>query len=112
MRDVENWFETEGSAQRKQRLVVITQSDREPLEKICKALGRIGIRKRPIFRGSTAYNAVLPLEESAKFIKFFKPRVKTAKALRDLEDLEKRILEPAKHLVKSRRRAREILLSG
>ena len=71
----------------------------------------LGIERCPISRTTNGYNLQLTIEESAKFVKFFKGRVKTAKALRDLEELERLILGPAKHLRPERRRAREILLS-
>ncbi len=92
--------------------ILFSQKDRRPLEEICKVLRReLGIERCPITHMSSGYNLQLPIEESAKFVKFFKGRVKTTKALRDLEELERLILGPAKHLRRERRRAREILLS-
>lgn len=108
---MENWYETEGSVGRRNKKILISQKDRRPLEGICKALRRGGLRDAPISGTSSGYNIQLPIEESAKFVKFFKGRVKTAKALRDLEELERLILGPAKHLRRERSRAREILLS-
>ncbi|MDV3277309.1 MAG: hypothetical protein LYZ69_02440 [Nitrososphaerales archaeon] len=111
LRDVENWFETEGSVGRLHRRIVITQRDPRPLEKIRGALRReLGIEKCRIARKNTGYDLWLPIEESAIFAKHFKSRVKTEKAVRDLE-LERLILEPAKTVRKTRKKAREILLS-
>jgi hypothetical protein len=113
LQDVENWFETEGSVGRRHKKVLISQKDRRPLEEICKVLRReLGFKNCPITHSSTGYNLQLPIEESAKFVKFFKTRVKTAKALKDLEELERLILGPAKFVRRERRRAREALLSA
>jgi len=93
--------------------ILFSQIDRRPLEKICKVLRReLGFKNCPIARMSTGYNLQLPSEESAKFVKFFKARVKTAKALRDLEELEQLIRAPAKLVRRERRRAREALFSA
>ncbi len=112
LQDVENWYETEGSVGRMHKKIRFSQKDRRPLEEICKVLRReLGIKRCPIAQMSSGYNIQLPIEESAKFVKFFKGRVKTAKALRDLKELERLILGPAKHLRRERKTAREILLS-
>ncbi|MDV3293363.1 MAG: hypothetical protein LYZ70_03745 [Nitrososphaerales archaeon] len=54
----------------------------------------------------------MPIEEGAKFVRYFKSRVKTEKAFGDLEGLEKSILGPAKCVQKQRKRARQALLFG
>lgn len=93
---MENWYETEGSVGRRNKKILPSQKDRRPLEEICKVLRReLGIKRCPIAGTISGYNIQLPIEESAKFVKFFKGRVKTAKAVRDLEELERLILCPA-----------------
>ncbi len=112
LQDVENWYETEGSVGRMHKKILFSQKDRRPLEEISEVLRReLGFKKCPISRMSSGYNLQLPIEESAMFVKFFKGRVKTSKALRDLEELERLILAPPKLMRHERRRAREILLS-
>jgi hypothetical protein len=112
LQDVENWYETEGSIGRKNKKVLFSQKDRRPLEEIGRVLQReLGFERCPISQMSSGYNLQLPIEESAKFVGFFKGRVKTAKAFQDLDELEKLILGPARLVRRERRRAREILLS-
>jgi len=95
------------------RKILFGQKDRRPLQEIRKVLRREpGVKGCPIARMRSGYNLQLPIEESAKFVKFFKARVKTIKALRDLEELERLILAPAKLVRRERKRAREILLTA
>jgi hypothetical protein len=114
LQDVENWYETEGSISRKGRRVNFAQKEREPLEKIARALRTMpGIKRCPTYPASVGgYQTELPLVESATFVKHFKGRVKTRKARSDLEELERLILERPKEMHEARRRAQEILLSS
>ena len=110
---MENWFETEGSINRENKRVHISQKDTEPLEKIRRALEKeLGISEGRIYTGKTAGALQLPIEDSAKFVRHFKNRVKTEKARADLEELERLILAPAKVLTTRRMRARNTLLLG
>jgi hypothetical protein len=112
LQDVKNWYETEGSIGRGNKKIVFSQEDRRPLEEIREVLRReSGFKKCTISRMSTGYNLQLPIEESARFVKYFKERVKTAKATNNSEELQRLILAPAKLTRRERRRAREILLS-
>jgi hypothetical protein len=51
LRDVENWFETEGSAARRTGIILITQKRKKPLQKLRRALKRhAGMTACPILR--------------------------------------------------------------
>ena len=111
LQDVENWYETEGSINKMNKRIHISQKDTEPLERICEALEReLGIRGCHIYTGRTPSALQLPIEDSAKFVRYFKDKVKTRKARADLEQLERLILAPAKCLTAKRIRARKTLL--
>jgi hypothetical protein len=115
LQDVENWYETEGSIGRRNKNIQLTQKDREPLERICRALGRgLGIVNCPIHQsGKDAYQLQLPIEESANFVRYFKDRVKTRKAKADMEELERLIMGPSKRETRpERKRARAVLFSS
>ncbi|MDV3278235.1 MAG: hypothetical protein LYZ69_07200 [Nitrososphaerales archaeon] len=114
MQDVENWYEAEGTIGKTEGRVLISQKDREVLKKLCQALRRgLGIERCPIYAaGLDGYELQLPIDEAAKFVRYFKDRVKTKKARWDMEELEKAILRPVRQVRQVRRRARETLLFG
>lgn len=113
LQDVENWFETEGSVGDRKKHIYFSQKDKAPLKRIRRALRtELGIKKCPIApAGAGGWQIWLPLEESAKLARALLPRVKTKKALRDLERLKETILAPSMRTLKPRRRAREVFLS-
>jgi hypothetical protein len=81
------------------------------LKRLVGCCRELGFEECPISQMSSGYNLQLPIDESANLVRFFKGRVKTAKAFEDLEEPGKLILGPARLVKRELRRAREILLS-
>jgi hypothetical protein len=111
LQDVENRFETEGSVAKRTGVIQITQKTKEPLRKLCGALKKqAGLAGSPIPRsGVTGYAIQLGVQDSARFLRTFKKRVKTANALKDLERAEQRLRRKRKQYSRPARRAIQIL---
>lgn len=108
---VENWFETEGGVARRTGVILIAQKRKEPLQKLRGALKKdAGLAGRPMLRSGVEGHAIqLGAEDSARFVRTFKKRVKIAKALRDLEIAERRLRRKGKRYLGPARRTIQIL---